>query len=286
MSALNHRSDFVLFFDVENGNPNGNPDAGNMPRIDPETGHGIVTDVCLKRKVRNYVELARGGETGFRIYVQEKAVLNDRHAEAYTALNIKPEPKKLPKKDEEARAVTRWMCDNFYDIRTFGAVMSTDVNCGQVRGPVQFTFGRSVDPVVPAEISITRMAVTNAKDAANERTMGRKFIVPYGLYRMEGFISAPLAEKSGFSEEDAELLWEALVNMFEHDHSAARGKMSTRKLFVFRHEKRMGNAPAQKLFDLVTCRLLEKEVPPRSFAAYEIRLEGNCPEGVTVLEKL
>lgn len=286
MSALNHRSDFVLFFDVENGNPNGNPDAGNMPRIDPETGHGIVTDVCLKRKVRNYVELARGGETGFRIYVQEKAVLNDRHAEAYTALNIKPEPKKLPKKDEEARAVTRWMCDNFYDIRTFGAVMSTDVNCGQVRGPVQFTFGRSVDPVVPAEISITRMAVTNAKDAANERTMGRKFIVPYGLYRMEGFISAPLAEKSGFSEEDAELLWEALVNMFEHDHSAARGKMSSRKLFVFRHEKRMGNAPAQKLFDLVTCRLLEKEVPPRSFDAYEIRLEGNCPEGVTVLEKL
>lgn len=286
MSALNHRYDFVLFFDVENGNPNGNPDAGNMPRIDPETGHGIVTDVCLKRKVRNYVELARGGETGFRIYVQEKAVLNDRHAEAYTALDIKPEPKKLPKKDEEARAVTRWMCDNFYDIRTFGAVMSTDVNCGQVRGPVQFTFGRSVDPVVPAEISITRMAVTNAKDAANERTMGRKFIVPYGLYRMEGFISAPLAEKSGFSEEDAELLWEALVNMFEHDHSAARGKMSSRKLFVFRHEKRMGNAPAQKLFDLVTCRLLEKEVPPRSFDAYEIRLEGNCPEGVTVLEKL
>lgn len=286
MSALNHRYDFVLFFDVENGNPNGNPDAGNMPRIDPETGHGIVTDVCLKRKVRNYVELARGGETGFRIYVQEKAVLNDRHAEAYTALNIKPEPKKLPKKDKEARAVTRWMCDNFYDIRTFGAVMSTDVNCGQVRGPVQFTFGRSVDPVVPAEISITRMAVTNAKDAANERTMGRKFIVPYGLYRMEGFISAPLAEKSGFSEEDAELLWEALVNMFEHDHSAARGKMSSRKLFVFRHEKRMGNAPAQKLFDLVTCRLLEKEVPPRSFDAYEIRLEGNCPEGVTVLEKL
>lgn len=287
MSALNHRYDFVLFFDVENGNPNGDPDAGNMPRIDPETGHGIVTDVCLKRKVRNYVELARGGETGFRIYVQEKAVLNDRHAEAYTALDIKQEKdNKAPKKEEDARAVTRWMCDNFYDIRTFGAVMSTGVNCGQVRGPVQFTFGRSVSPVVPAEISITRMAVTNAKDLEKERTMGRKFIVPYGLYRMEGFISAPLAEKSGFSEEDAELLWEALVNMFEHDHSAARGKMSSRKLFVFRHEKRMGNAPAQKLFDLVTCRLLEKEVPPRSFDAYEIRLEGNCPEGVTVLEKL
>lgn len=299
MSALSHRYDFVLFFDVENGNPNGDPDAGNMPRIDPETGHGIVTDVCLKRKVRNYVELMRDelskeAGKGYRIYVQEKAVLNDRHAEAYTALNI-PVPKKDDKKqgekkasmkEEDALALTRWMCDNFYDIRTFGAVMSTGVNCGQVRGPVQFTFGRSVDPVVPAEVSITRMAVTNVKDLEKERTMGRKFIVPYGLYRMEGFISAPLAEKSGFSEEDAELLWEALANMFEHDHSAARGKMGTRRLIVFRHEKRMGNALAQKLFDLVTCRPVEKDAPPRSFAAYEIRLEGKCPEGVTVLEKL
>lgn len=246
MSALTHRYDFVLFFDVQNGNPNGDPDAGNMPRIDPETGHGIVTDVCLKRKVRNYVELAKEGATGFRIYVQEKAVLNERNAEAYTALNLKPEAKKLPKKEEDARAVTRWMCDNFYDIRTFGAVMSTEVNCGQVRGPVQFTFARSEEAIVPAEVSITRMAVTNMKDRDNERTMGRKFIVPYGLYRVEGFISAPLAEKTGFSEADVELLWESLINMFEHDHSAARGKMSSRKLFVFKHEKRMGNAPSPR----------------------------------------
>lgn len=285
MPALTHRYDFVLFFDVQNGNPNGDPDAGNMPRIDPETGKGIVTDVCLKRKVRNYVELAKEGTTSFRIYVQEKAVLNERNNEAYTALNLKSEAKKLPKKEEEARAVTRWMCENFYDIRTFGAVMSTEVNCGQVRGPVQFTFARSEETVVPAEISITRMAVTNIKDLDKERTMGRKFIVPYGLYRMEGFISAPLAEKTGFSEDDAELLWEALINMFEHDHSAARGKMSSRKLFVFRHEKRMGNVPAQKLFDLVQCHRIS-EGPARSFTDYEVTLSEGCPEGVTALEKL
>ncbi|PWL61153.1 MAG: type I-C CRISPR-associated protein Cas7/Csd2 [Desulfovibrionaceae bacterium] len=285
MSALTHRYDFVLFFDVQNGNPNGDPDAGNMPRIDPETGHGIVTDVCLKRKVRNYVELAKEGATGFRIYVQEKAVLNERNAEAYTALNLKPEAKKLPKKEEDARAVTRWMCDNFYDIRTFGAVMSTEVNCGQVRGPVQFTFARSEEAIVPAEVSITRMAVTNMKDRDNERTMGRKFIVPYGLYRVEGFISAPLAEKTGFSEADVELLWESLINMFEHDHSAARGKMSSRKLFVFKHEKRMGNAPAQTLFDLVQCQRVT-EGPARSFADYRLCLLDRCPEGVTVQEKL
>ena len=285
MSALTHRYDFVLFFDVQNGNPNGDPDAGIMPRIDPETGHGIVTDVCLKRKVRNYVELAKEGATGFRIYVQEKAVLNERNAEAYTALNLKPEAKKLPKKEEDARAVTRWMCDNFYDIRTFGAVMSTEVNCGQVRGPVQFTFARSEEAIVPAEVSITRMAVTNMKDRDNERTMGRKFIVPYGLYRVEGFISAPLAEKTGFSEADVELLWESLINMFEHDHSAARGKMSSRKLFVFKHEKRMGNAPAQTLFDLVQCQRVT-EGPARSFADYRLCLLDRCPEGVTVQEKL
>ena len=285
MSALTHRYDFVLFFDVQNGNPNGDPDAGNMPRIDPETGHGIVTDVCLKRKVRNYVELAKEGATGFRIYVQEKAVLNERNAEAYTALNLKPEAKKLPKKEEDARAVTRWMCDNFYDIRTFGAVMSTEVNCGQVRGPVQFTFARSEEAIVPAEVSITRMAVTNMKDRDNERTMGRKFIVPYGLYRVEGFISAPLAEKTGFSEADVELLWESLINMFEHDHSAARGKMSSRKLFVFKHEKRMGNAPAQTLFDLVQCQRVT-DGPARSFADYRLCLLDRCPEGVPVQEKL
>lgn len=285
MSALEHRYDFVLFFDVENGNPNGDPDAGNMPRIDPETGLGLVTDVCLKRKIRNYVDLAKEGAKGYRIYVQEKAVLNDRNAEAYTALGMKSEAKKLPKKEEEARAVTAWMCENFYDVRTFGAVMSTEVNCGQVRGPVQFTFARSEEPVVPAEVSITRMAVTNVKDLEKERTMGRKFIVPYGLYRVEGFISAPLAEKTGFSEMDLVLLKEALINMFEHDHSAARGKMATRKLFVFQHEKRMGNAPAQKLFDMVQCRRVT-EGPARAFADYAVSLAGECPEGVTVEELL
>lgn len=285
MSELTHRYDFVLFFDVENGNPNGDPDAGNMPRIDPETGHGLVTDVCLKRKIRNYVELAQEGKTGFRIYVQEKAVLNQRNAEAYTALNLKQEAKKLPKDDKDAQALTRWMCDNFYDIRAFGAVMSTEVNCGQVRGPVQLTFARSAEPVVPSEVSITRMAVTNEKDRENERTMGRKFIVPYGLYRAEGFISAPLAEKTGFSEDDAELLWEALINMFEHDHSAARGKMSSRKLVVFRHEKRMGNAPAQALFDLVLCSRVT-EGPARSFADYRIEVSSETPEGVSVEVKL
>ncbi len=285
MSVLENRYDFVLFFDVENGNPNGDPDAGNMPRIDPETGRGLVTDVCLKRKIRNYVELTREGETGYRIYVQEKAVLNDRNMEAYTALNLKSESKKLPKKEEEARAVTAWMCENFYDIRTFGAVMSTEINCGQVRGPVQFTFARSEEPVVPTDISITRMAVTNVKDLEKERTMGRKFIVPYGLYRMEGFISAPLAGKTGFSEADLDLLKEALLNMFEHDHSAARGKMATRKLFVFRHEKRMGNAPAQKLFDMVQCCRVT-EGPARAFEDYAVSLTGTCPEGVTVEEVL
>lgn len=256
-----------------------------MPRIDPETGLGLVTDVCLKRKVRNYVELAKEGATGYRIYVQEKAVLNQRHQEAYTALSLKAEPKKLPKKAEDARAVTAWMCENFFDIRTFGAVMATEVNCGQVRGPVQLTFARSVEPVVPAEVSITRMAVTNEKDANNERTMGRKFIVPYGLYRAEGFISVPLAEKTGFSDDDLVLLWDALINMFEHDRSAARGKMGARKLFIFKHEKRMGNASAQKLFDMVHCRRTT-EGPARGFADYAVTLEGTCPEGISVEERL
>ena len=271
MPAITIRYDFVLFFDVENGNPNGDPDAGNMPRIDPETGLGLVTDVCLKRKVRNYVELAKEGATGYRIYVQEKAVLNQRHQEAYTALSLKSESKKLPKKAEDARAVTAWMCENFFDIRTFG--------------PVQLTFARSVEPVVPAEVSITRMAVTNEKDANNERTMGRKFIVPYGLYRMEGFVSVPLAEKSGFADDDLALLWDALSNMFEHDRSAARGKMGARKLFIFKHEKRMGNAPAQKLFDMVHCRRTS-EGPARGFADYAVTLEGTCPEGISVEERL
>ena len=231
MTALANRYEFALLFDVVNGNPNGDPDAGNMPRFDPETGHGLVTDVCLKRKIRNHVALAKEGGEGFNIYIQEKAVLNQTHEMAYKAFELKSEAKKLPKKIEDAQKVTGWMCANFYDIRSFGAVMTTDVNCGQVRGPVQIAFAKSVEPIVSQEVSITRMAVTNEKDLEKERTMGRKHIVPYGLYVAQGFVSAPLAEKTGFNEEDLELLWNALANMFESDRSAAReiGRASCRE---------------------------------------------------------
>ena len=294
MSALENRYEFVLFFDVENGNPNGDPDAGNMPRIDPETGHGMVTDVCLKRKVRNYVELAKDGEEGFNIYVQEKAVLNNRNEMAYKALDLKPDKKgkKLPKKVEDARAVTQWMCGNFFDIRSFGAVMTTEVNCGQVRGPVQMVFAKSVDPVVPHEVSITCMAVTTEKEAEKQsgdnRTMGRKYIIPYALYRAEGFISAPLAAKTGFSEDDLSLFWEALTQMFEHDHSAARGKMSARKLVVFKHDSKLGNAPAHLLFDTVTANhAKDGNAPARAFKDYDITIdESALPKGVSCEVKL
>lgn len=286
MPAITNRYEFVLLFDVENGNPNGDPDAGNMPRIDPETGHGLVTDVCLKRKIRNYVSLAKEGVEGFNIYIQEKAVLNRTNDLAYKAYELKPEAKKLPKKLEDAQKVTGWMCANFYDIRSFGAVMTTEVNCGQVRGPVQLAFAKSIDPIVPQEISITRMAVTNEKDLEKERTMGRKHIVPYGLYVSHGFISAPLAEKTDFSEDDLTLFWDALVNMFEHDRSAARGMMSSRKLFVFRHENKMGNAPAHKLFDLIDIKRAEgSNGPARSFRDYSVSV-GEVPKGVTMEEKL
>ncbi|MDO3377603.1 type I-C CRISPR-associated protein Cas7/Csd2 [Geoalkalibacter halelectricus] len=286
MTAIANRYEFVLLFDVENGNPNGDPDAGNMPRIDPETGHGLVTDVCLKRKIRNHVALARGGVEGFNIYVQEKAVLNQTNELAYKAYELKPEAKKLPKKVEDAQKVTGWMCANFFDIRSFGAVMTTEVNCGQVRGPVQLAFAKSIEPIVPQEISITRMAVTNEKDLEKERTMGRKHIVPYGLYVAQGFVSAPLAEKTGFSEDDLNLLWEALINMFEHDRSAARGLMSSRKLVVFRHDSKMGNAPAHKLFDLVEIRRNNHtEGPARSFKDYDVRIDA-APSGVEIIEKL
>ncbi|NLZ17381.1 MAG: type I-C CRISPR-associated protein Cas7/Csd2 [Desulfobulbaceae bacterium] len=286
MTSLANRYEFVLLFDVENGNPNGDPDAGNMPRIDPETGHGLVTDVCLKRKIRNHVALAREGATGFKIYIQEKAVLNRTNEEAYKAFFLKSEAKKLPKKIEDAQNVTGWMCANFYDIRAFGAVMTTEVNCGQVRGPVQLAFAKSVDPILPQEISITRMAVTNERDLEKERTMGRKHIVPYGLYMAQGFISAPLAEKTGFSEEDLDLLWDALINMFEHDRSAARGLMSSRKLFVFKHENKMGNAPAHTLFDLINIERAQGSTgPARSFKDYVVRV-GSMPNGVSLQEKL
>lgn len=283
MAAITNRYEFVLLFDVENGNPNGDPDAGNMPRIDPETGHGIITDVCLKRKVRNYVALAKEGAEGFNIYIQEKAVLNRTNKLAYKEYDLKPVAKKLPKKLEDAQKVTGWMCSNFYDIRSFGAVMTTEVNCGQVRGPIQLAFAKSATPIVPQEITITRMAVTNEKDLEKERTMGRKHIVPYGLYISHGFVSAPLAEKTDFSEEDLSLLWDALVNMFEHDRSAARGMMSSRKLFVFKHDNKLGNAPAHKLFDLIKVEQKESSRPPRKFADYKISVDTeNVPEGVTL----
>jgi len=284
---IKNRYEFVLLFDVKDGNPNGDPDAGNLPRIDPETAQGLVTDVCLKRKIRNFVGLKHGEQPPYEIYVKEKAVLNRQHERAYKALGLKPEKKKLPKEEEKARAVTKWMCQNFYDIRAFGAVMSTEVNAGQVRGPVQLTFGRSIDPIFTAEHSITRMAVTNEADLEKERTMGRKFTVPYGLYRVHGYISAPLAEQTGFSEEDLALLWEALMTMFDHDRSAARGEMASRKLFVFKHDSKLGNAPANRLFDLIKIKRKDESRPARSFEDYEITVDReNVPEGVTLEEKL
>lgn len=289
MSIINNRYEFVYFFDVVNGNPNGDPDAGNLPRLDPETNRGMVTDVCLKRKIRNYVALEKGSQSGYAIYIQEKSILNNQHLKAYEALSIKPISKKLPKEEEKAQDLTNWMCKNFYDIRTFGAVMTTDINAGQVRGPVQLAFANSIDPIIPLEISITRMAVTNEKDLEKERTMGRKHIVPYGLYRVHGYVSAKLAERTGFSDEDLQLLWDALLNMYEHDHSAARGEMSARKLFVFKHLNAMGNAPAHKLFELIKTERAngDEDTPAREFSDYHIIVDAdNIPEGVTIDELL
>ena len=284
---LKNRYEFVLLFDVKDGNPNGDPDAGNLPRIDPETGHGLVTDVCLKRKVRNYVGIVREEKPPYEIYVKEKAVLNRQHERAYVALGIKYEKKKLPKDEKKAREITQWMCQNFYDIRTFGAVMSTEVNAGQVRGPVQLSFGRSIEPIFTAEHSITRMAVTNEKDLEKERTMGRKFTIPYALYRAHGFVSAPLAKQTGFSEKDLKLLWEALLYMFDHDRSAARGEMATRKLIIFKHASELGNAPAHVLFDLVKVRKKEEiDGPARKYEDYEVLIdEDNAPNGVKLIEE-
>jgi CRISPR-associated protein Csd2 len=291
-TPIAHRYDFVFLFDVRNGNPNGDPDAGNMPRMDPENGHGLVTDVAIKRKIRNYVAMSRGDTPGYDIYMQERAVLNRAHARAYAALDLKSESKKLPREEDKARALTRWMCDNFFDIRTFGAVMSTEVNAGQVRGPVQFTFAESEAPIVPMEISITRSSVTNEKDALqNDRTMGRKHIVPYGLYRCHGFINARLANDArkgtGFSEADLALLWEALANMFDHDRAAARGEMTARSLIVFQHESDLGNAPAHKLLERVTVARGPGEGPPRGFGDYTVTVhEADLPAGITVEHKI
>lgn len=286
---IKNRYEFVLLFDVENGNPNGDPDAGNMPRIDAETGLGLVTDVCLKRKIRNYVDIAKKEAEGYDIYVREGSVLNAQHRKAYKFVGKEPntKEKKLPKDKKEAEEVTSFMCKHFYDIRAFGAVMTTEVNCGQVRGPVQINFARSLDPIVQQEVTITRMAVTSEKDAEKkDREMGRKHIVPYALYRAEGFISANLAEKSGFASEDLELLWEALVNMFDHDRSAARGKMTTRKLVVFEHETALGNAPAHKLFDLITISRKDLTRPTRAYSDYEVAVNAaGVPAGIKLIEK-
>lgn len=317
MNTLANRYDFVLLFDVFNGNPNGDPDAGNMPRLDPETNQGLVTDVSLKRKIRNYAEFSKNGEPGFAIYVQEGAILNEKHREAYKAIRgdgdkVAKDGKLNPQSDEEAEKLRAFMCRNFFDVRTFGAVMSTGINCGQVRGPVQFSFGHSIEPIVPLEISITRMAATNEKEKAERRagddsderrenrTMGRKHIVPYGLYRAHGFVSAKLAERTGFSETDLDLLFDALENMFEHDRSAARGEMASRKLIVFKHASALGNAPAHVLFDRIEIgRNVDGEFrevddpaignlpPARKFSDYIVRIDRDAlPEGVEIVERI
>lgn len=288
MTALANRLEFVLLFEVTNGNPNGDPDMGNMPRVDPETRLGLVTDVCLKRKLRNYVEAVKANQPGYEIYVREKAVLNNQHKRAYTALELASEPRRLPKKDDDARAVTKWMCENFFDIRTFGAVMSTEINAGQVRGPVQLAFARSIDPVQPLNVTITRMAVATEREEREQhgdnRTMGDKWIVPYGLYRGHGFVSAHLAQRTGFSEEDLALLCQGLADMFEHDHSASRGEMACRGLYIFRHENPLGNAPAHRLFDLIKVekkKTLGKDQPPRAFSDYDVIVDREgIPPGV------
>lgn len=291
--AISNRYEFVYLFDVTNGNPNGDPDAGNMPRLDPDSSKGLVTDVCLKRKIRNFVELTEENQPGFEIYVKEKGILNLQNKKAYEALAITPESKKLPKDEAKAREITAWMCANFFDVRTFGAVMTTEVNSGQVRGPVQLAFAKSIDPIIPLELSITRMAVTTEKEAeaqsGGNRTMGRKHIVPYGLYRAHGFISAKLAEKTGFSDDDLNKLWQALTLMFEHDRSAARGEMAARKLVVFKHADALGSAPAHVLFDRVKVERVsgEQDTPANSFADYCITVDANGLEalGVAVEEK-
>ena len=290
MEPIKNRYEFVILFDVENGNPNGDPDAGNMPRIDPESGYGLVTDVCLKRKIRNYVETVKEDSAGYRIYVKDGVPLNrsDREACDFVGVDadkLKEDKKKVEDLDKKLRT---FMCSNFYDIRTFGAVMTTFVkgalNCGQVRGPVQLGFSRSIDPVLPQEVTITRTAITTEADAEKKGTeMGRKYIVPYALYRCEGYISANLACKTtGFSEDDLALLWDAIINMFENDRSAARGKMAVRELIVFKHDSELGNAPAHKLFELVKVEKKDGVTAPRAYGDYTVTVEENAiPQGVS-----
>lgn len=293
---IKNRYEFVILFDVENGNPNGDPDAGNMPRVDPETGLGLVTDVCLKRKIRNYIETVKEDAQDFRIYVKDGVPLNRSDLESFTALDVTEKAVKAKKKDDPDldKKLRDWMCKNFYDIRTFGAVMTTftknALNCGQVRGPVQLGFAQSVEPVVPQEVTITRVAITTEADAERKGTeMGRKYIIPYGLYRCDGYISANLARKTtGFSDEDLELLWEAILNMFEHDRSAARGKMAVRELIIFKHDSELGCAPAWKLFESVNVRRKNADdpSPARSYKDYIVTVdEASLPVGITCIRK-
>lgn len=284
-NIITNRYDFALLFDVIDGNPNGDPDAGNLPRVDAETGMGLVTDVCLKRKVRNFVQMVKNAERPYDIFIKEKAVLNQLIDESHEQENVKSKDKN----GDKTEAARRWMCSNYYDIRTFGAVMSTGKNAGQVRGPVQFTFGRSVDPIIALEHSITRMAVATEAEAEKQggdnRTMGRKFTVPYGLYFSKGFISAHLAAQTGFNEDDLNLFWAALKNMFDHDHSAARGMMSTCKLIVFKHSTALGNAPAHLLFDSIKIEKKDISKPARSFNDYSVSIDrASIPQGVEVIE--
>ncbi len=292
MEPIKNRYEFVILFDVENGNPNGDPDAGNMPRVDPESGYGLVTDVCLKRKIRNYVETVKEDTAGYRIYIKDNVPLNRSDREACDYVGVDADKlKEAKKKDERLDEKLRdFMCQNFYDIRTFGAVMTTFVkgalNCGQIRGPVQLGFSRSIDPVLPQEVTITRTAITTEADAERKGTeMGRKYIIPYALYRCEGYVSANLARKTtGFSEDDLALLWEAILNMFENDHAAARGKMAVRELIIFRHDSELGCAPAHKLFELVCAEKKDGVTAPRAYSDYTVTVEEDrLPQGVTCI---
>lgn len=290
---IKNRYEFTILFEVKNGNPNGDPDAGNMPRIDPETGYGIVTDVCLKRKIRNYIETIKEDRSGYKIYIKDGIPLERSDREAFTYLGISDEKEAQSKKEDIDVKIKDFMCKNFFDIRTFGAVMTTFVkaklNCGQVRGPVQIGFARSIDPIVQQEIAITRVVATTEKDAAKKETeMGRKYIIPYALYRVDGYISANLAKKTtGFTEDDLNLFWDAAINMFEHEHSAARGNMSVRELIVFKHDSEFGNCPAYKLFDTVSIARKDESNPPRSFDDYIITVDEKAiPAGVELIRKI
>lgn len=293
--AIKNRYEFIILFDVENGNPNGDPDSGNMPRVDPETNQGIVTDVCLKKKIRRYVETVKEDVPGYAIYIRDDAPLNSKDNKAFEAIGVNPkDPKKAAKEDPDFEIKLRdFMCKNYFDIRTFGAVMtgfvSAKLNCGQVCGPVQLGFARSIDPIIQQDITITRTAQATEKDFSEKgsHTIGEKFIVPYALYRAHGYISANLARKTtGFSDEDLELLWNAIINMFEYDHSAARGNMAVRKLIIFKHDSELGSAPAHKLFDLVTVKRADEEKPARSFNDYIVNIdESRLPEHISVICK-